>query len=119
MTHEEYNKLTKELQNRGYRKHPSPHSGDCGWYKSFGESAYEEGRSNYQVCFDVYDFGKYADRESYFKTNPYGVERWVLVSRSVNERIDLLLSPSSELDIDEIERLAESFYKWTEKEVEA
>lgn len=122
MTHEEYNRLAEELQQRGYRKYLSPRYGsdDYAWFKSFGESAYEEDRSNYQVCFYVINFSPYADRELRFRTDPYSIEPQVLISRTINERIDLLLSHIKVEDnnIDEVERLAESFYQWVEKEVE-
>lgn len=122
MTHEEYNKFTEDLKQRGYRKYPSPRlrEGDYAWFKSFGESAYEEGRSNYQVCFDVVDFSPYADREPFLRDNPYGIEPSVRISRTTNERVDLHLSHTkvNDANIEEIERLAESFYKWAEKEVE-
>ena len=122
MTQEEYNKLTEELQRRGYRKYPSPRFrvDDYAWFKSFGESQFEEDRSNYQICFDVIDFSPYADREPYFHTEPYGIEPLVLISRTTDERVDLHLShiKVDDNNIDEIERLAESFFKWAEKEVE-
>ena len=122
MTHEEYNRFTEELQQRGYRKYPSPRfrKDDYAWFKSFGESQFEEDRSNYQVCFDVIDFSPYADRVPYLRENPYGIEPSVRISRTTNERVDLHLSHIKVEDhnIDEIERLAESFYKWVEKEVE-
>lgn len=122
MTHKEYDKFTKELQRRGYRKYPSPRfrNEDYSWFKSFGKSKFEEGRSNYQVCFDVIDFSPYADRVPSFRDNPYGIEPLVLISRTVDERVDLHLSyiKVDDTNIDEIERLAESFYKWIEKEVE-
>ena len=122
MTHEEYKKLTAELQRRGYKKYPSPRYGkdDWAWFKSFGKSAYEEDRSNYQVCFDVFDFSPYADREPRFKDDPYSIEPQILISRTIDERVDLHLSHTKvdDQNIDEIERLAESFYRWAEKEVE-
>lgn len=122
MTQEEYNRFAEELQQRGYRKYPSPRfrKDDWAWFKSFGESKHQEGRSNYQVCFDVVDFSPYADREPYLRENPYGIEPLVLISRTVDERVDLQLSYTKVKDnnIDEIERLAESFYRWAEKEVE-
>lgn len=122
MTHEEYNRFAEELQRRGYRKYPSPRFGkdDYAWYKSFGESKFEEDRSNYQICFDVIDCSLYADREPSFRDNPYGIEPLVLISRTIDERVDLHLSYTKvdDTNIDEIERLAESFYKWAEKEVE-
>lgn len=123
MTHEEYNKFTEELQQRGYRKYPSPRfrGEDWAWFKSFGESAHKEGRSNYQVCFDVVDFSPYADRDPFLRENPYGIEPQILISRTIDERVDLHLSyiKVDDTNIDEIERLAESFYQWVEKEVEA
>ena len=121
MTHEEYNRFAEELQKRGYRKYPSPRfsKDDYAWFKSFGESQFEENRSNYQICFDVIDLSPYADREPRFKVRPYGIEPLVLISRTVDERVDLHLSYTKVDDnnIDEIERLAESFFKWAEKEV--
>lgn len=122
MTHEEYNRFAEELQRRGYKKYPSPQfsKDDYAWFKSFGESKFEEDRSNYQVCFDVIDFSPYADREPYLRDNPYGIEPLVLISRTIDERVDLHLShiKVDDNNIDEIERLAESFYRWAEKEVE-
>jgi hypothetical protein len=122
MRREEYNKLVEELQLRGYRKYPSPRwkEDDYAWFKSFGKSKHQEGRSNYQICFDVIDISPYAYRDPRFKEDPYGIEPSVRISRTINERIDLHLSyiKVDDTNIDEIERLAESFYKWVEKEVE-
>lgn len=121
MKQEEYNRFAEELKRRGYRKYPSPQfKDDWAWFKSFGESQFEEDRSNYQICFDVIDFSPYADRDPSFRDNPYGIEPLVLFSRTVDERVDLHLShiKVDDSNIDEIERLAESFYKWVEKEVE-
>lgn len=121
MTHEEYNKFTEDLKQRGYRKYPSPRGSkdDWAWFKSFGESKHQEDRSNYQICFDVTDFSLYADREPFFRENPYGIMPLVLISRTIDERVDLHLShiKVDDNNIDEIERLAESFFKWAEKEV--
>lgn len=122
MTHEEYNKFTEDLKQRGYRKYSSPRGSkeDWAWFKSFGESKHQEDRSNYQVCFDVTDFSHYANREPFLRENPYGIEPLVLISRTTDERVDLHLcyTKVDDNDIDEIERLAESFYRWAEKEVE-
>lgn len=120
MTQEEYDKLIKQLEGKGYRKYPSIREADYAYYKSFGKSEYEDGRSNYQVCFDCYDFGKYADRDPFFKREPWSVAPMILISREVNERVDLNLSSASVKDkgIDYIEQLAESFYDWVEQNIE-
>lgn len=120
MTQEEYNKFCNELEERGYRQYPSINRADFAYFKGFGESKYEEDRSNYQVAFDVYNFAKYADREPELRKRPYGIEPMVLVSRTANERMDLTLASLGvmELGIDKIEQLAESFFQWVEKNVE-
>lgn len=119
MTQEEFDKFIKQLENKGYRKYPSISNADFAYFKGFGKSEYEEGRSNYQVCFDCYDFGKYADREPFFKREPWSVAPMILISREVNERVDLNLSSATLMDkgIEYIEQLAESFYKWVEQNI--
>ena len=121
MTRQEYDNFCCELQNRGYKKYPSPRyqRGEYAWFKSFGESEFEEERSNYQMCFDVFDFSKYADREPHFVDNPFSIEPQILVSRSVDERVDLHLSYTGFEDtaIDELEKLGESFFKWVESNI--
>lgn len=120
MTREEFSKFEDEIRERGYRKYPSISNADFAYFKGFGKSEYEEGRSNYQICFDVYDFGKYADRDPFFKREPWSVAPMILISREVNERVDLNLSSASVKDkgIEYIEQLAESFYKWVEQNIE-
>lgn len=120
MTQEEYDKLIKQLEKKGYGKYPSSNNTDFAYFKGFGKSEYEDSRSNYQVCFDCYDFGKYADREPFFKREPWSVAPMILVSREVSERIDLHLSTASvvERGVVYIEQLAESFYKWIEQNIE-
>lgn len=118
MTQKSYDSFCEDLQKRGYKKYPAPNRGDYAWFKAFGRSDYEEDRCNYQICFEVYNFGKYAHQEPYFRTNPYSVEPIVLVSRTGNERMDLTLASVNvmEVGVDRIEQLAESFFKWVEKE---
>lgn len=118
MTQEEYDNFCQTLKSRGYKKYPSPHYNidEYAWYKSFGESKYEENRSNYQMCFDVFDFSEFAYRDKYIADNPFSVEPQVKVSRLVDERIDLHLSFTGyeETDIDALEDLAASFFNWVD-----
>lgn len=120
MTREDFNALADDLVARGYRKYPSIREADYAYYKSFGKSECEEVRSNYQICFDAYDFGKYADREPFFEKEPWSIAPMILVSREVSERIDLHLSTASVMErgIEYIEQLGESFYKWVEQNIE-
>lgn len=120
MTRKDFNALADDLVARGYRKYPSIREADYAYYKSFGKSECEEGRSSYQICFDAYDFGKYADREPFFEKEPWSVAPMILVSREVSERIDLLLSTASVIErgIESIEHIGESFFKWVEQNIE-
>lgn len=120
MARKDFNALADDLVARGYRKYPSISNADFAYFKSFGKSEYEDGRSNYQVCFDCYNFGKYADREPFFKREPWSVAPMILISREVSERIDLHLSTASVMErgVEYIEQLAESFYNWVEQNIE-
>ena len=119
MTREEYDNFCKILESRGYKKYPSPRyeKDEYAWYKAFGESEHEENRSNYQMCFDVFDFSEFAYRDKHIADSPFSVSPKVLVSRSVDERIDLHLIftgyEKTDVDaIDNIEELASSFFNW-------
>ena len=122
MTQEEYNKFCDKLKEKGYRKYPSPRysNNDYAWFKSFERNKYEEDRSSYQMCFDVFDFSEYSDRDAFFKKQPISIEPLVLVSRTINERIDLRLSHISIEDenIEALESIAKSFFQWVEKEID-
>lgn len=127
MTKKELEKFELELSSRGYRKYPSHNGAKYTWFKSFGKSEYEEDRGNYQIAFSVWDFSEYAHRDNYLYENPYSVSPKVLVSRTVDERVDLALVSSIVSDftkkenyvtnITEVERLAESFFKWVKDNV--
>lgn len=127
MTKQELEIFEKELSNRGYKQYPAHNSAKYTWFKSFGESEYEEDRSNYQIAFSVWDFSEYAHRDSHLRENPYSVSPEVLVSRTIDERVDLALASSMVSDftkrenyatnITEVERLADSFFKWAENNV--
>jgi hypothetical protein len=118
MTKKEYDNFCNKLQKRGYKKYPSPRfkRDEYAWFKSFGESEYEEDRGNYQICFDVFDFSEYATREPHFIENPFSIEPQILVSRTIDERVDLHLCYTGyeDTDIDNIEKVGESFFKWCE-----
>lgn len=128
MTKEELDKFEKELSIRGYKKYPPYNGSKYAWFKSFGESEYEEDRSNYQIAFSVWDFSKYAHRDRYLKESPYSVSPEVLTSRTIDERIDLALSSAMLTDFSKdksyatnimaIEKIADSFFKWAEQNIE-
>lgn len=115
MTREEYNKFTKELENRGYRQYPPDNNADETWYKAFGKgnNPYDEDRSLYQIAFSIWYFGKYSDRYEFFKKNPYSGHPTIMVSRTIDERVDLELGHvEGNDDIERVEKLGESFMSW-------
>ena len=115
MTKLELDKFEEKLESKGYKKHPSIHNADYAWYKGFHKGAYEENRSAYQVCFNIYDWTPFRYRDPSLN-DKYSAAALVLVSRTIDERLDLDISLST--NIDTIEKLAESFYQWVEQNVE-
>lgn len=120
MTKQKIEQFEKELKEKGYRKYPPYNRADRCWFKSFGESKHEEDRSNYQIAFSIWDFSPYADRDENLRKNPYRASVAILLSRCIDERVDVEVgSVNNEKykSIDYIERIAESFYNWAEKEI--
>lgn len=116
MTIEQFRAFESKARELGYRIYPAPNNGDYALYKSFGESAYEKGRSNYQVCLEVYEWVSY-DKYSMTDDTSYSIAPIVFVSRTIDERYDLELGSLKEDNIAEIEKLAESFYQWVEQNI--
>lgn len=107
-------KFEQKLEAKGYKRYPSIHNADYAWYKGFHKGAYEENRSAYQVCFNIYDWTPYSHRDSSLN-DKYSVAAMVLVSRTIDERVDLDIPLLA--NIDTMETLAESFYQWVEQNI--
>ena len=112
----EYEKFIKELESRGYKKYHPIKRATFTYFKAFGKSKYEEDRSNYQIAVSVYDWRDFIHRDPSLKDRPFSVQPTIMVSRTVNERIDLDLCVNS-IDIEYIESLAEKFFKFVEENV--
>ena len=118
MTKQELEKFEQELQSRGYTKYSAHNNADYAWYKSFGKSKLEYERSNYQICFSVWEWIKKPNCSrsgGYFKYNLYDISPTIMVSRCVDERTDLEIYHTK--DVEKIEQLAESFFKWVEENI--
>lgn len=91
MTRQELERIESILEENGYRKGGSPMhcNADYYWWKSFGKDCnhYEEGRSLYQVLFNVYDWTKFWDRDpSLRKFNKCAsITATISVSRTIDE----------------------------------
>lgn len=108
MNREEVTEFIVQLEKNRYKEYPSHKDSDRAFYKSVGKSKYEEDRSNYQIVYHMWDLSKYDNKL------PLDFSAEVMVSRTVNERIDLHL-PCTE--IKQVETLADSFFKWVEENI--
>lgn len=119
MTTKEFYKFISELDARGYRMYPPLSNADYTYFKSFGKSKHEEDRSNYQIAFSVYDWRKYIAKDERLAECPYSIDTKILVSRVVDESLDLGISntQSDNPNIADVEALAEKFFEWVENNV--
>lgn len=123
MTKEEFKLFEEKLIAHGYRKYNGTLINEDFYYcKGFGkgQNKHDEDRTNYQILFKVWDFSKYADRDKMCAINPIHIAPMIMISRVIDERLDLDLHSETieETDIDRIETLAELFFVWVEQNVE-
>lgn len=120
MTQERLEEIELVLKENGYRKsdYSMHNNSDYYWWKSFGkgDNPYEEGRSLYQVMFNVYDWRKYWDRDPYLKRfkRVASISVTIGVSRTIDERMKTLNFDvkDGELDLVGIEDKAYCFYQY-------
>lgn len=120
MTKEELETFEERLKKNGYKKYNGYNESDFTYYKSFGRgnNKYDDDRSNYIIGFLVYDFSEYAHRDNHLKDNPYSIHPIIMVSRVIDERVDLDVVLDVKKDnIERVESLAESFFKWVEQNI--
>lgn len=123
MTKEEFKSFEEKLVDHGYRKYDGQLTNEDFYYcKRFGkgQNKHDEDKSNYRILFRVWDFSKYDDRDKMCAINLVQIAPMIMVSRVIDERLDLDLHRETikETDIDQIESLAESFFAWVEQNVE-
>lgn len=77
------------------------------------DNKWEENRCGYQILLSVYDYrGKeYAKNDPLFH-NRVGIEITIDVSRTIDERMELTTCWDENTTIEEVESMAESFYRW-------
>ena len=117
MTEKEYDDFTEGIYNQGFRFFPSSlHNANGYWYKNYGKSKYEQGRSNYAIMFLEYNWSEYQNRDPYLRENPYSVSAEVNVSRNYKETVELLLNDHC-LEVPKLEGIAEKFFEWCEENI--
>ena len=122
MNKEQFDKLEKQLIERGYKKYVQHwHHEDYMLGKSFHreDNQWDEGRAGCQLLLCIYDYTlhpEFFDRTSKEQRDHVGIEIHVDVSRIMDERMDFTTNWDDNTSIEESERLAESFYQWVCKE---
>ena len=118
MNKKQFETLQQSLAEQGYRKFNQHWNGeDYAIGKSFHKSdnKWEEKRSGYQIILNIYDYtlhSEYHDRLPSGYRDHVGIEVRVMVSRTIDERMDLVFSWHDDTTIVEVEQKAESFYQW-------
>lgn len=114
----QFDKLVTQLKERGYKIYNQHwHNEDYVVGKSFhrDDNRWDENRAGYQVILSIYDYTlhpEYYDRMPKESRDHVGIEIHTDVSRNIDERMEFTTSWSDETTIEEVERLAESFYQW-------
>lgn len=122
MKKQDFKTLKEFLNKQGYKYYDQQwHNEDYILCKGFHkkDNKWEEDRSAYQIILSIYDYSlkpMYWDRLPDFYKDYIGIEVHIDVSRTVDERIDLILQWEDNTTIEEIEEKAESFYNWACKE---
>lgn len=114
MTKEEYDILVSKLKKQGYKKYYNSHSNESyGWFKSPIQRTNELDNSPYQIEFCVWDYSDIKNERNIEGCPDYGIGVTILVSTDKIDRADLDLLYKDQ-PIEEIEKIAKSFYEWTE-----
>jgi len=118
MDKKQFEPLADSLYNRGYKKYNQQwHHEDYIIGKGFhrNDNQWKEDRSTYQILLSIYDYSlkkELWDRLPESERNHVGIEIHIDVSRTIDERMDLILTWHDDTTIKEVEKIAESFYNW-------
>ena len=118
MNKKEYIKLEASLLERGYKKYQQHwmHE-DYGLGKGFQRenNKWDEERAGYQILLHIYDYSihpEFHDRMPKEHREHVGIEVVVMVSRTIDERIDMAFAWQDDSTIERVENIAKHFYQW-------
>lgn len=109
MTKERYNTLAAELERRGYKKYiQSSYLGeDWGYFKHPKKD--KSDNSLFQIKFTVHDFERmFFDEDDTFSVNVQ------IMTSPISDKKRYLFFGYDGQSIDDIEKIAASFYEWCE-----
>ena len=118
MTQAQFKKLGKMLYKRGYTKYIQRwNHEDYVISKGFHrvDNQWDDDRSAYQILLAIYDYSQW-DILPVKQRNRVGIEIRFAVSRTIDERIDMIMNWYEDTTIEDVEAQAESFYQWVCKE---
>ena len=109
MTKEQYDILAAELERRGYKKYmQSSYLGeDWGYFKSPKKD--KSDNSLFLIKFTVHDFERF--EEIFSDGDVFSVKVYIITSPISDGKRDLILTYNGQ-PIDDIEKMAASFYEW-------
>ena len=114
----EFDKLEAILYKRGYHKYIQHWNlEDYVIGKGFhrADNQWDDDRSACQIILAVYDYSSW-DKLTVEQRNHVGIEIRFGVSRTIDERIDMIMNWYEDTTIEDVEAQAESFYQWVCKE---
>lgn len=116
MNKEQFESLKDILYKRGYKRYDQHwHSEDYVIGKPFhNDNKWDEDRAAYQILISVYDWTD-SSKEFYSRLpdnmkNTVGLAVHAAMSRTIDERLDLVFSFHDNDTIEEVERLTEAWY---------
>ena len=122
MKQAQFKKLATTLYKRGYNKYIQR------WYhedyvisKGFHrvDNMWDDDRSAYQILLSIYDYPSRKDmwdRLTVDERNRVEIDIRFGVSRTIYERIEMVMTWHENTTIEDVEAQAESFYQWVCKE---
>jgi hypothetical protein len=122
MKQAQFKKLETTLYKRGYHKYIQHwNHEDYVIGKGFHrvDNQWDDDRSAYQILLSIYDYSMRRDlwdRLPVDYRNRVGIEIRFGISRTIDERIDMIMDWHEDTTIEDVEAQAESFYQWVCKE---
>ena len=110
--------LEESLLKRGYRKYNQHwHNEDYVIGKGFHkeDNQWEEDRNAYQILLSIYDNTlphEWNYRLSGDMLTYVGIEIHINVSRSIDERIEMIIPWHNNTTMEEIEKVSEEYFQW-------
>lgn len=118
MEKQDFDKLESKLLKRGYKRYNQHwHKEDyvLGLSLRREDNQWDEDRVGCQLLLSIYDYSlhpEFYDRIPNEHRNHVEIEIRIVVSRIIDERMELATGWDDNMTIEEVECMADSFYRW-------